>query len=293
MSLEKFFGSDESIQGIGAMAVASVFYFLMSSMVKLSVGIPTSQIVFFRAVIAMILCLVQLKMANVNPWGEHKKFLILRGIFGTLALVLFFYTLHHLPMAMAVTVQYLSPIFTTILTSLVLKEIFFKGQALFFLFSFMGVFFIQGASAVELTPLLLGVFGALFSACAYASIRKIQSLGGENPLVIIFYFPLVTIPVIAPKAYIDWIWPSTEQWAYLCLVGVFVQTAQYFMTRAYQLGEGSVVSIAGYLSVIWACLGGGFFFGEDLTIPSIVGILLILFGVVGNTLYRSYLLKSR
>lgn len=272
--------------GVGHMAVASIFFFLMSLMVKLCKDLPISQIVFFRGVVAMILCLIQLKLAKVNPWGTHKKYLFLRGLFGTTALILFFTSLHLIPMATAVTIQYLSPIFTAFLTTLILKEAFYRGQLVFFSFSFAGVAIIQGFSGGEWLPVMIGVAAAFFAACAYTCIRKIQALGGEHPLVIIFYFPLVTIPLISPKVAMDWVSPSGEQWLYLIGVGVFVQIAQYFMTRAYQLGEGSVVSIAGYLGVIWAAIGGTIFFHEILAPTTMVGIVFVLIGIVGNTLYR-------
>lgn len=272
--------------GVGHMAIASIFFFLMSLMVKLCQDLPISQIVFFRGVVAMGLCLIQLKMAKVNPWGTHKKYLFLRGLFGTTALILFFTTLHLIPMATAVTIQYLSPIFTAFLTTLILKEVFFRGQLLFFGLSFTGVAIIQGYSGGDWLPVIIGVAAAFFAACAYTCIRKIQALGGEHPLVIIFYFPLVTIPLISPKVVMDWVNPSAEQWLYLIGVGIFVQIAQYYMTRAYQMGEGSVVSIAGYLGVIWAALGGTLFFDEILSPTTIVGIVFVLAGIVGNTLYR-------
>lgn len=272
--------------GVGHMAVASVFFFLMSMMVKLCQGLPISQIVFFRGVVAMVICLVQLKFAGVSPWGTHRKLLLMRGFFGTCALILFFTTLHKIPMATAVTIQYMSPIFTALLTTILIGETFFAGQSFFFLMAFAGVVTIKGLSGGDLAPILIGLAAAFLAACAYTTIRKIQKVGGEHPLVIIFYFPLVTIPLITPVMLKEWVAPTSLEWFYLLGVGVFVQVAQYFMTRAYQLGEGSVVSIAGYLGVIWAALGGFVFFDELVSSQTMLGILLVLGGVVGNTFYR-------
>ena len=158
------------------MAIASVFFFLLSITVKLCEGLPISQIVFFRAVVAMIICLVQLKVAGVNPWGKHKIYLLLRGLFGTIALVLFFSTLHMIPIATAVTIQYMSPIFTALLTTLILGETFFKGQVFFFLMAFAGVVTIKGLAGGDLVPITVGLTAAFFAACAYTTIRKILRL---------------------------------------------------------------------------------------------------------------------
>lgn len=269
------------------MAVASIFFFFMSILVKSCEGLPISQIVFFRGIVAMLICIGQLKILKVSPWGSHKKYLLARGLFGTFALILFFGTLHKIPLATAVTIQYLSPIFTTILTSFLLKERFFKGQVFFFALAFLGVFVIKGVKGDNTMAILLGILGAFFAACAYTTIRKIQKLGGEHPLVVIFYFPLVTIPLITPKMIFEWQTPDQSQWITLIVIGVVVQIAQYFMTKAYQLGEGSVVSIAGYLGVIWALIGGYFIFNEKINQLATIGMTLILIGVIGNTLYRS------
>jgi drug/metabolite transporter (DMT)-like permease len=274
-------------QGVLSMAIASVFFFLMSILVKSCAGLPISQIVFFRGLVAMLICITQLRILKVSPWGTHRKLLLARGFLGTCALIIFFSTLHKIPLATAVTIQYLSPIFTTILTFVLLKERFYKVQTLFFLLAFVGVLQIKGFQGGDPFPLILGILGAFFAACAYTTIRKIQQQGGEHPLVIIFYFPLVTIPLITPKMITDWVDPTPLQWLSLIGIGVVVQIAQYFMTKAYQEGEGSVVSIAGYLGIIWASIGGYFLFNESIDESTVIGILFILAGVVGNTLYRS------
>ena len=278
--------------GVSSMAIASVFFFLMSVLVKFCRDIPLSQIVLFRGGIAMLICITQLRLLKISPWGKQRKLLIARGFFGTFALILFFSTLTMVPLATAVTIQYLSPIFTTILTVLVLKEKFFKMQSLFFFVSFLGVLIIKGVSNNDITPLLIGVLAAFLAACAYTTIRKIQKNGGEHPLVIIFYFPLVTVPLISPFAYYQWIAPTFNQWLALIGIGITVQFAQYFMTKAYQEGEGPVVSIATYLGLIWASLGGHYLFGEQLEAKTLLGILFILIGVIGNTLFRKAKMTS-
>jgi len=162
--LAMFANLSPQTRGVIHMATASFFFFLMGIMVKLSGEIPTIQIVFLRGVIAIFLCLIQLKIAKVSPWGNDKKLLILRGIFGTIALFLFFTTLTQLPFATAVTIQYLSPIFTTILTALILKEKFYPKQVIFFAGAFLGILFIKGFSGTgSAFPYLIGTISAFCS----------------------------------------------------------------------------------------------------------------------------------
>jgi hypothetical protein len=80
------------------------------------------ELVFFRCSIATIIGFIGLQNKGVSWIGSNRKLLLLRGFFGTAALYTFFLTLQHLPLGTAVTIQYLSPIFTTIAAIFILKE---------------------------------------------------------------------------------------------------------------------------------------------------------------------------
>jgi len=89
------------------MAVATLFFFGMSVAVKWAKGIPTLQIVFSRALVALLLCLGQLRLEGVAPLRTFRRLLLARGVLGTLALLCFFWSLGHLPLATATVLQQL------------------------------------------------------------------------------------------------------------------------------------------------------------------------------------------
>lgn len=270
------------------MLTAVIFFFIMSLLVKSLKPIPTSQIVFFRAWVALLISWVTLKKLKINPMGTHKKILFLRGLFGTIALIGFFSTLAKLPLATASILQNLSPIFTSIFAVIFLNEVVFKKQWIYFTLAFAGVVLIQGFQLNEESFwILAGVLSSVSSAAAYTCIGKIKTK--EHPLVIIFYFPLVTIPIILPFVLFQWVTPDLWQWFLLVLVGIVVQIAQYFMTLSYQTGDNSKVSIISYLGVVLSILAGFFVFDEKLDLESFLGILLILAGVAFNSLNLSEL----
>lgn len=273
---------DTNDRAVASMAAAGLFFFGMSVSVRLAEGIPTLQVVFFRALIALVLCLVQLRMAGLSPLGSNHRLLLLRGVFGTGALIAYFSSLLSLPLATATVLQNLSPIFTTLVAVLARGERWRPVQAAFIGLAFFGVIVVNGWSAeTRWGPVAVGVVGAMMSAIAYNAIAAIGER--EHPLVIILWFPLVTIPLVGPLLPAVWVWPSPWQWGALLGVGLFVQVAQYFMTRAYQLGEAGVVSVVGYLGVLWAMLGGWALFGEPVSVGMIAGAALVLAGVAGNT----------
>ena len=277
---------DKSLQH---MAIAAVFFTLMGLCVKSLAHLHVSQMVFFRAWVALTICLVQLKRLGLSPWGRRRNrgLLIARGLFGTSALILFFTTLVHMPMSTARSLQSLAPIFVTILSVLILKRRVYALQWVFFAVAFAGIVVIRGFSpGVSPVLLAMGVVGALGSAIAYTCIGKIGE--DEHPLVIIFYFPIVTLPLVTPTAISHWIWPRSGDLVLLVLIGVFVQIAQYFMTLSFQKGEPSRVSIVSYAGVVFA-LGADFFlFHSPLSQGAVLGMGLILLGIIGNTLYTRY-----
>ncbi len=131
------------------MALATFLFTLANTLVKVIDHIPAIEIVVFRAVISLIICWFTLKKQKIYPWGKprNRKFLIARGVFGSIALILFFMIIQRLPLANALVIFYITPIFTTLLAYAWLKEKFFKIQWVFFAISLMGVALIKGFDA--------------------------------------------------------------------------------------------------------------------------------------------------
>ena len=223
---------------------------------------------------------------RVNLLGTNRKILIIRGITGTIALVTYFFTLQNIPLAGAVTIHYMAPIFTSLLGIWIVKEKVKPWQYLFFLLSFIGIIVIQGVDTrISLGYALIGVFGAVFTGLAYNMIRKLKH--SEHPLVIIFYFPLVSIPVTGVITIYQWVLPGAQDWLFLLLVGILTQLGQFYMTKSYQSEELSKVSVISYIGILFALCYGFIFFDEHYTVIAYVGMLMVLLGVILNLWYKS------
>jgi drug/metabolite transporter (DMT)-like permease len=278
-------------KGVQYMLLSTLFFALMNVCIKLVPHIPAIEIIFFRSVISVVMSYLVLRRQQVNIWGTNKGLLITRGITGAIALVLYFTTLQNIPLATAVTIQYLSPIFTTILGIFIVKENVKPWQWIFFLVSFIGILVIEGVD-VRISPfyLTIGVAGAAISGISYNIIRKLNTR--EHPLVIVFYFPMVALPFSGIYSLFDWVQPVSWDWAILLLVGVFTQLAQYYMTMSYQAEELSKVAHLNYIGIFYALLLGFIMFDETFTIGSYVGMALVLVGVILNIRYKSKLAKT-
>jgi drug/metabolite transporter (DMT)-like permease len=268
------------------MLLATSFFSLMQVCVKMIPHIPAIEIVFFRSVVSLVISYTTLKLNRIAPFGHNKKILIARGGVGAFALILFFLTIQKMPLAGAVTFQFLSPIFTAILGIFIVKEPVKSRQYLYFMISFAGIVVIKGFDdRIPLDYALLGIVSAFFSGMAYNIIRKIKTT--EHPMVIVLYFPLVTLPITGLYCLFNWKQPVGTDWLWLIMTGIFTQLAQYFMTISYQKEDLSKVAILKYVGIIYAVFFGYVLFDEYVPLGSFVGIGLVLAGVILNVRYKS------
>ena len=272
-------------KGVQFMIISTFTFALMKVCVKMISHIPAIEIILFRSIISIVICLFFFMKDKIYPWGSSKKILILRGIVGSIALASYFYILQEIPLAAAASMQYMAPIFTAILGVFIVKEKVGIKQYLFFLISFLGIIVIQGFDArISMIHLVIGIGGAVFTGLAYNCIRILKT--SEHPLVIIFYFPLVSLPLAGIISFFNWVNPSGWDWMYLLLVGVFTQIAQYFMTRSYQTEELSKVSIINYMGIIYSLAFGFIIFGETYEWLSYIGMSLVVVGIILNLRYK-------
>jgi len=271
-------------RGVWLMLMASLSFGLMNVSVKFVHQMPVSEVVFFRAVVQILLSVVILQQLKQSPWGKNPKLLGLRGLFGSIGLFCYFYTLQVMPLGNAIVIHYLSPILTTLVAVALGDEKNHPLSYLFFAICLMGVVVVNGVSQdVTLAGVLAGLGGALFSAFAYNTIRRLKNL--ENPNVVVFYFPLITLPLslLVGGLYDDaWRWPVGIEWIWLLMTGVTTQLGQFFMTRAYQSDKASNVSAISYAGILWGAGFGVFLFGEHYKWLQFVGMGMVLLGMLLN-----------
>ena len=268
-------------KGVQFMLIATFTFTLMKVGVKLVPHIPAIEIILFRSIISLVISAVTLRAQKVSVWGNNKPILISRGVAGAIALFLYFTLIQQIPLATASTLQYLAPVFTSIMGIILLKERVRKIQWIFFFISFAGILMVQGFDTrIDLVHLMMGVAASLFMGLAYNFIRMLKT--SEHPLVIIFYFPLVTTPIASVVSYFQLVTPQGWDWVILLGIGLLTQMAQYLMTKSYQSEEVNKVSILNYIGLIYS-LGFGFFlFGENFNFMTYLGMGFVILGVILN-----------
>ena len=268
------------------MLISVVCFSLMNLVVKYMPHIPATELVLFRSIVSIILSLGMIRQKKLNPFGNNKKWLIVRGVAGVIALTAFFYTLQKMPIGPALTIQYLSPIFTAIFAIFILKEKMRSIQWLYFLVAFAGIVLIKGYDEdASLLLVGLGILSAIFSGIAYNAIRKLKDT--DHPVVVVFYFPLIATPIMAIISLFVWVTPTGWDWLLLLLMGVLTQIAQVNMTKAYQAAPVGKVAPLKYVGILLAIAFDISLFGVSYQGITLVGIAMVVFGVVLNMLHKS------
>jgi drug/metabolite transporter (DMT)-like permease len=276
--------------GVRYMMLSALGFALMAACVKevSTHGIPVMEIIAARALVSLIISYLDVKRKGISLWGSNKPLLIARGVVGAFALICVYYAVVTLPLAEATLLQYLHPAFTAVIALLFLKEHLHLSTLICIALSLAGL-------AIMVNPELLGegielpwfsvtiaLFGALGSAIAYVLVRKLSQ--SEDSSVIIFYFPMIALPVSILLPGESFVLPDGQALMLLILVGIFTQIGQIGLTKAMQTEVAGKATAYSYVQVIFAVILGWMVFDEIPSLWTWVGGSLIVMGALINTL---------
>ncbi|CAG22932.1 DMT family transporter [Photobacterium profundum] len=283
--------------GVRYMLMSAIAFALMSSCVKLvsTYGIPVFEIVAARAVVSLIISYADIKRKRISVWGNNKKLLIARGVAGSLALICVYFAVATLPLAEATILQYLHPVFTALLALVFLRERIQLSTIICIVFCIVGLLVMvspgltfDSTAALPWLSVTAALLGALGSAIAYVIVKRLSS--SEDSSVIIFYFPLIALPLSVLFLGNDFVMPDTEALLLLLFVGISTQVGQIGLTKAMQTEVASKATAYSYVQVVFSIILGWLFFSEIPSIWTWAGGTLIIIGafinVFGNLKFK-------
>lgn len=266
------------------MLLAILLFSLMQVLVKKMDNIPFYELIFFRAVISVVICYFAIKKRGIPFFGKRKDLLVARGLFGCVSLCCFFYATQNMPYGSVITIVNIKPFLVLLWATLFLGERTKWFQWLFFGVSLVGIWFLKSFdSRLEVVPLLATLGAAFFASGAYTLLRKLRE--SDEPIVILFYFTFITTPIVLPFVIMNWVTPQGIEWILCLAIGLLTHFAQLAMTKAYQLAEVGVVSNFYYLGIALAFLFGYWFFGETYSVNQVYAVLVILSGILLNVFF--------
>lgn len=275
------------------MLLSALGFALMAACVKAvsGLGIPVLEIVAARAVVSLVISYLDIKRKRLSVWGQNKPLLIARGAVGTLALICVYFSVTRLPLAEAAILQYTYPAFTAVIALWFLKERIQTATIICIVLSIAGLGVMLrpelSANAVLALPglsVMAALLGALGSAVAYVLVRRLSQ--SEDTSVIIFYFPMIALPVALSLLGTDLVIPSGEALLLLLLVGLFTQVGQVGLTKAMAVEEAGKAAAYSYIQVVFSIILGALFFNELPTLWTWLGGGLIMLGALNNSLRR-------
>ena len=268
---------------------ASFFFSLMTLCVKnIDKRIPIYELVFFRSLLSLAITLLMIYVKNVNPLGNNRKLLILRGVLGTSALICIFYAIRDMPLSISTVIQYTYPIFISIFAGIIIREKINKNIIFALIIGWLGILIILNPGQlsdvniqIEKASIFIAFLGSIFTALAYIIVKKLSYT--EDVYVIIEYFPLVSIITLLPFVIINWVTPNWNELVWITGIGVFTQLGQIFLTIGLKNLPATEASTINYLQVLFGSIWGVLFFSEIINLNFILGALLVLLGTIIST----------
>lgn len=285
------------------MLLASFFFATMGVCVKYaSDHFNSFEIVCYRGLFGVIFIYGLTRIRGVSLRTRLPMMHFWRSVVGVIALTAWFYAIAALPLATAMTLNYMSSVWiaTFLLGGAILMQ---KNQMpvrhqgplfLTVLVGFAGVAMMLRPSfnPDQMLGALVGLFSGIFAAFAYLQVAAL-SRAGEPESRTVFYFSIGAVLAGALGMLLTgvsaWHWPSA---LWLLPIGLFAVLGQLCMTRAYARGATMVVANLQYSGIVFAGIYSLTVFGDQLPLIGWLGMGLIIFSGITATALRARAIPS-
>lgn len=279
------------------MILASLFFATMSVCIKFaSSHFHTFELVFYRGLIGMVFMASLCRAQGVSLRTTVPLMHVWRSAIGVMSLSAWFYAIAHLPLATAMTLNYMSGVWVAAFLvggTLVmgrLQDTTRQGPiVLTVIAGFTGVVMILRPT-IEQNQLFAGVIGLLSGLGAAMAYMQVAALGriGEPESRTVFYFSIGTTLVGGTAMLFtgasDWVWPQV---LWLLPIGLLAALGQLCMTKAYSHGATLLVANLQYSGIVFAALYGLFLFGDLIPPIGWMGMALIIASGIAATALRN------
>ncbi len=275
------------------MLFSTLLFATMGVTVKLaSAHYGTGEIVFYRGLVGASLMALLARHRGISLRTPVPAMHFWRGFSGVSALTLWFYAIGNLPLATAVTLNYMSSVWMALFLlggAVLMGANRVDGRlVLTVLLGFAGVAMILRPT-IEQNQLWHGLTGLLSGILSATAYLQVTALGraGEPELRVVFYFSLGGMVVGAVIALIEGPHAHTASGAALLLAtGLLASLAQLLMTRAYAIGRPLVNASLQYLGIVFSFGYGVWLFKDPITGLALAGMLTIIGAGVAATALR-------
>jgi drug/metabolite transporter (DMT)-like permease len=292
-----FAPSSNNLTGIASLSAGIMIFSLQDAILKgVSGDHAVTLAIVLRSLVGLPILLAMVAYANglAALKSRNWKLLIARGLILLISYTSYYMAFPALPLAEAVALFFTSPIFVTLLASVMLREKVTPQAWASVVAGFIGVLIIlrPGSGLFEPAALL-----SLFSAASYAfSMILARKHGAEEPTTVMSFYVnavyLAAAAVIAGSFHAlgitaaghpsldflvrPWDMPGTRDLLLMGLCGVIAALGMSLLTHAYRLASANLVTVFEYTGMIWVPLWGYLLFAEVPKVTTVVGTAIII-----------------
>jgi S-adenosylmethionine uptake transporter len=284
------------------MLLASFFFATMAVGVKVASGsFTTFELVFFRGLVGMVFMGLVLHTQGISLKTPVPAMHAWRSAIGVLSLGAWFYAIAHLPLATAMTLNYMSGVWVAafIVGGAILYGKAERQGALMatVLAGFVGVVMMLRPTLDQnqLFAGLIGLLSGLGAALAYMQVTAIGK-AGEPEGRTVFYFAVgsslaggagMCFSPLTPWSAVSW-----QAAAWMVPIGVLASLGQWCMTRAYSRGSTLLVANLQYSGIVFAAFYSLVLFGDQIPLIGWAGMALIVASGLAATVLRTRALPN-
>ncbi len=283
------------------MLAAAFLFSVMGACVKLaSARYSIAEIVMYRGLIGVLMLAALVRWQGNSLRTAHIRDHLWRGFVGVLSLWLWFYGISKLPLATAVTLNYMSPIWMAAFLFCMgwwhAKDHVEWPLVAAILCSFIGVTLVlqPAFEAKQWLGALTTLGSGLFSAAAYLQVRKLSQMG-EPEYRVVFYFSCMNLLAglagnaasVADPAVVTFHALDLSGTGLLLVMGATATLAQLAMTRAYAVGKTLVVANLQYTGIIFSSVWSMLLWGDRFDWHVWLGMAIILGSGLAVTYYNT------
>ena len=265
-------------RGIAYMVASTALFAAINAIVKWELATyPVGEVAFYRALFALVTVAVMIIPRTGIGVFRTRRYLghLQRGIsqFGSMTCMFFAFSM--MSLGSAVAISFAAPLFTTLLSIVILKERVRLHRWSALIVGFVGVLIVTepGVGSFNLGA-VFALTNAVLSSSVAIAIRRMSSTESTETLTL---YQLIVITActlfLLPFGFKPPTWLDAGA---LALAGVGNGIAQYWWTRSLTLAPPSAVVPFNYLSLVWASSLGFAIWGDVPTTHLVVGAVIVV-----------------
>ena len=283
----------DNARAAGFLLISSGFFTLMELLAKQLIAyedLSPIQVLWVRSIVTILVLPIILRtspfrLARTRHFGKQA----VRSLCLVVAGLAFFFSLYEVPLADAVTIVFVSPLFVTAIAALILKEMVGVRRWSACAVGFVGALLIiqpglEGRHWMYFLPLIDAALSAVY-------VILTRMVGRDDSWGTSLFYSVAAMALLGTFALPwVWVWPNQDQWLLLLGISAIGIVAHQFHIRAFSLGEASLLAPLSYIHIIFTTVAAFLVFGTLPDEIAMIGVVMIV-GAGLYVLHREHMVR--